>query len=153
MLAGAGFGVTSGVLTSLGLVVGLNAGTDSRAAVAAGVLTVAVADALSDATGMHVSHESKGDGEGSWVAAGMTFAAKLVIALSFLVPVLLLPLGAAVITSVAWGVAILTAWSWYIAGRNGERRSAAIGEHLLIAAVVLAASQALGLLIHATVGG
>ena len=40
---GANFGVTSGVITTLGLVVGLHAGTRSDLAVIGGILTIAVA--------------------------------------------------------------------------------------------------------------
>ena len=46
---GFSFGLTSGVITTLGLMVGLNAGTHSRLAVIGGIVTIAVADALSDA--------------------------------------------------------------------------------------------------------
>ena len=48
---GASFGLTSGVLTTLGLIVGLYAGTHSKLAVMGGIFTIAIADALSDALG------------------------------------------------------------------------------------------------------
>jgi len=47
--SGISFGLTSGVITTLGLMVGLQSGTQSRLAVVGGVLTIAIADALSDA--------------------------------------------------------------------------------------------------------
>ena len=43
------FGATSGVITTLGLIVGLNAGTNSMVAVLGGILVVAVADTASAA--------------------------------------------------------------------------------------------------------
>ena len=46
------FGLTSGVITTLGLMVGLHSGTGSRIAVIGGILTIAVADAFSDALGI-----------------------------------------------------------------------------------------------------
>lgn len=147
-LSGAGFGVTSGVLTTLGLIVGLYSGTGSRAAVAAGIATIAIADALSDALGIHVSQESAGSDPGSaWIAAATTFGAKVVFALSFLVPVLVLSLGIAVLVSIAWGLVLLTGFSWYVARLNRTSPISAIAEHLLVAAVVLAASQGVGMLI------
>ena len=55
---GVGFGLTSGIITTLGLIVGLNAGTHSKIVVIAGILTIAIADAFSDSMGIHISEES-----------------------------------------------------------------------------------------------
>ena len=52
---GFGFGLTSGVITTLGMMVGLNASTGSRTAVIGGIIAIAIADAFSDAVGMHIS--------------------------------------------------------------------------------------------------
>mgnify|MGYP006337922885 CR=1 FL=1 len=43
---GVSFGLPSGTITTLGLIVGLHAGPHSRLAVVGGILTIAVADAL-----------------------------------------------------------------------------------------------------------
>ncbi|MBH0196170.1 MAG: hypothetical protein HP494_11385, partial [Nitrospira sp.] len=59
---GLSFGLTSGVITTLGLMVGLHSGTHSRAIVIGGILTIAIADAMSDALGIHVSEESNNSG-------------------------------------------------------------------------------------------
>ncbi|MGZ8381620.1 MAG: hypothetical protein ACXW4C_08190, partial [Nitrospira sp.] len=48
---GLSFGLTSGVITTLGLMVGLHSGTHSRTVVIGGILTIAIADAMSDALG------------------------------------------------------------------------------------------------------
>ncbi|KKK69804.1 hypothetical protein LCGC14_2930360, partial [marine sediment metagenome] len=45
---GFSFGLTSGIITTLGLMVGLSSGTKSRLAVIGGVLIIAIADSLSD---------------------------------------------------------------------------------------------------------
>ena len=42
---GLSFGLTSGVITTLGLMVGLHSGTHSRTVVIDGILTIAIADA------------------------------------------------------------------------------------------------------------
>ena len=52
------FGATSGVITTLGLITGLNSGTHSLTAVLGGILVIAVADAMSDALGIHLAEES-----------------------------------------------------------------------------------------------
>ena len=44
--SGISFGLTSGVITTLGLMVGLQSGTQSRLAGVGGVRTIAIADAL-----------------------------------------------------------------------------------------------------------
>jgi len=149
-LRGTSFGLTSGVLTTLGLIVGLNSGTSSRSAVAAGVLTIAIADAASDAFGAHIADESAGAGRLSpWVSALATFVAKLVFAATFLVPVLLLSLATAVVVSIAWGLFLLVALSYYLARRNRQDPWKVIGEHAAIAAVVLLFSQLAGDLVSA----
>lgn len=141
------------MLTTLGLIVGLNAGSKSRSAVAAGIVTITLADAFSDALGLHVSQRSAGeDIEAAWVAAGATFVAKLVIALSFLIPVLLFSLTTAVVVSVLWGFALLTVLIWYVARRNDTPPATAVAMHLLVAIVVLATSQAAGVLVRETIG-
>jgi len=48
---GISFGLTSAVITTLGLMVGLHSGTHSKIVVLAGILTIAIADAFSDALG------------------------------------------------------------------------------------------------------
>ena len=55
---GFGFGLTSGVITTLGLIVGLDASTGSRFVIISGIIAIAIADACSDALGMHISEES-----------------------------------------------------------------------------------------------
>jgi len=144
-LSGLGFGLTSGVLTTLGLMVGLNAGTSSRAAVAAGIATIAVADAFSDALGVRVSHEAVGAGrQPAFIAAAATFLAKMLFALSFLVPVLLFELDVAVWLSVGWGLGLIFAFNWSVARRRGGRAWLSGLENAVTALAVLAASQAAG---------
>ncbi len=43
---GFGFGLTSGIITTLGLIVGLHSSTHSKLAVIGGVIIIAIADAL-----------------------------------------------------------------------------------------------------------
>lgn len=56
---GLGFGLTSGVITTLGMMVGLNASTKSELAVIGGIIAIAIADAFSDAAGIHVAEEAE----------------------------------------------------------------------------------------------
>ena len=143
---GASFGLTSGVITTLGLVVGLAAGTQSRLAVVGGILTIAIADSLSDALGIHVSEELENVHTPSeiWVSTASTFAVKFVTALSFLVPVLTLDLGAAVVASVAWGMLLLASLSLYAARLQKVKAWPVLAEHLAVAGLVVSSTHFLG---------
>ncbi len=140
------FGLTSAVITTLGLMVGLHSGTHSKTIVLGGILTIAVADAFSDALGIHISEESKEDHtvKGVWISTVTTLLAKSLFALTFAVPVMLLPLSTAIIVSMIWGVAILTLLSYFIAKTHGSAPWKTIGEHLLIAFLVMGATNWVG---------
>ena len=113
---GFGFGLTSGIITTLGLIVGLNYGTHSKKIVLGGILLIAIADALSDALGIHISEEagSKSITEKQiWTSTISTIIFKFLFALTFAVPVLLFSLQKAIIISIIWGVLLLSIFSYY----------------------------------------
>jgi VIT1/CCC1 family predicted Fe2+/Mn2+ transporter len=143
---GLSFGLTSGVITTLGLMVGLHSGTHSRAVVLGGIVTIAVADALSDAMGIHLAEESKNRGPARhiWESTAATFAAKLCIALTFAVPVLLVPLGTAILVGLLWGLLLLALLSFFLARAQRIAPWKVIGEHLVIALCVVVLSHYLG---------
>jgi VIT1/CCC1 family predicted Fe2+/Mn2+ transporter len=140
------FGITSGIITTLGLMVGLHSGTHSLLAVVGGVLTIAIADAFSDALGIHISEEAENVHTATevWAATGATFFAKLLMALTFLVPVLLFPLPTAIRVAVVWGLSVLAIISYQLARVQGTKPWKVIGEHLIIAVAVIAVAQWLG---------
>jgi VIT1/CCC1 family predicted Fe2+/Mn2+ transporter len=140
------FGLTSGVITTLGLMVGLNSGTHSRLAVLGGILTIAVADAFSDALGIHIAEESESTHTHweIWQSTIATFLSKLLFALTFAVPVILLDLTAAVMVSVVYGLSVLGLLSFYLAREQGDNPLRVIAEHLAIAVVVIGATHAVG---------
>ncbi|MBU4194784.1 MAG: hypothetical protein KKE79_05010 [Actinobacteria bacterium] len=146
---GASFGLTSGIITTLGLMVGLESGTSSKVAVLGGILTIAIADAFADALGIHVSEESENTHTAKeiWESTIVTFVAKFVFASIFILPVLLLDLRTAVIVSVALGLSILAVASYYMARRQGTKPWKVIGEHLLIAATVIVITHYVGVLV------
>jgi len=143
---GVSFGLTSAVITTLGLIVGLHSGTHSRIVVLAGIVTIAVADALSDALGIHISEEAENahTTREIWEATFATFLTKFLFAMTFLVPVLLLSLSAAVIANLIWGLSILTVLSYIIARSQGKPPWKIVGEHLVIAIVVIAVTHWVG---------
>jgi len=56
---GFNFGLTSGIITTLGLMVGLHSSTDSKFVVIGGILTIAIADAFAESMGVHFATESE----------------------------------------------------------------------------------------------
>ena len=151
---GISFGLTSGIITTLGLMVGLTAGTNSRLAVLGGIVTIAVADSLSDALGIHVSEESEGvhTQREVWAATVATFAAKLAMALTFAVPVLLFDLDTAVVVSIGWGGLALAVLSVDLARRQARSALSTVTEHLAVAAAVVVAAHLVGLGVNAFIG-
>src|SRR5438128_2345284 len=53
------FGITSGILTTVGVLVGVNTATASKLSVIAAVVAIAVADRCSDAFGMYLSRSAE----------------------------------------------------------------------------------------------
>ena len=58
---GIGFGLTSAIITTLGVIVGLGFGLDSKLVIISAILTIAIADSLSDALGVHIAKEAEGN--------------------------------------------------------------------------------------------
>ena len=143
---GISFGMTSTVITTLGLMVGLHSGTHSRIVVLAGILTISIADAFSDALGIHVSveAENKHTFKQIWAATISTFLAKFLFAMTFVVPVILFTLSTAIVISLVWGLSILSLLSYIIAKSQNEPPWKIVGEHLMIAIVVIGITHWVG---------
>ncbi|MBS7655003.1 hypothetical protein KEJ50_00635 [Candidatus Bathyarchaeota archaeon] len=143
---GFSFGLTSGVITTLGLMVGLHSGTHSKLAVIGGVLTIAIADAFSDALGIHVSEESeaKHASKEIWESTFSTFTSKFIFALTFLIPILFFPLSHAIIICVAWGLALIATFSFYMAKEQKVKCWKVVSEHLIITLIVVVISHYIG---------
>jgi len=143
---GVSFGLTSAIITTLGLMVGLHSGTHSKIVVLAGILTIAVADAFSDALGIHVSKEAESTNTTGqiWAATVSTFLAKFLFAMTFVVPVVFLSLPIAILISLVWGLSTLSLLSYVIAKSQNEPPWKIVGEHILIAVVVIAITHWLG---------
>jgi VIT1/CCC1 family predicted Fe2+/Mn2+ transporter len=146
------FGATSGVITTIGLIVGLNSGTRSITAVLGGILVIAVADAMSDALGIHLAEESDPGTSHAhvWAATVMTFLTKFVFSISFAIPLLLLSLSVAVIVSVIWGMLVIIVLSYFLARSQQESPIAIVAEHLTIALLVVFLSHYIGVWVNAT---
>ena len=151
---GLSFGLTSGIITTLGLMVGLHSGTHSVLVITGGIVTIAIADAFSDALGIHISEESenKHAAREIWESTISTFLFKFVFALTFIVPLLLFQLSTAIIVSVIWGLSLLAFFSFHIAKEQEKEPWKVVMEHLIIALVVIVMTHYVGDWVGSTFG-
>jgi len=149
---GLGFGLTSGIITTLGLIIGLGSSTNSKLVVIGGILIIAVSDALSDALGIHISEEfeNRHTTREIWESTAFTFLSKFIFALAFIIPTLLLSLSLATLISTIWGLLLIVGFSYYIAKEGGASPSKVILEHLVIVVIVIIATFYLGKWVKAT---
>ncbi|HOO91772.1 MAG TPA: hypothetical protein PLA74_13190 [Syntrophales bacterium] len=149
---GFSFGLTSAIITTLGLMVGLYSGTRSKLAVIGGIVTIAIADAFSDALGIHISEESenKHTTQEIWEATISTLLFKFIFAVTFIVPVLVCSLGTAIVVSVAWGMSLLGIFSFYMAKKQKVKAVNVILEHVFTALVVVAVTYYVGIWVGST---
>jgi hypothetical protein len=146
---GLSFGLTSAIITTLGLMIGLISGTESKIVVIGGILTIAIADAFSDALGIHLSEESEGKHTRKeiWEASLATFFFKAIFGLSFLPAVLIFPLSLAAVINVAYGLSLLSLLSYFLAKWEKEVAWKVILEHLIVAIIVIILANWIGIFI------
>jgi len=149
---GFSFGLTSAIITTLGLIVGLHSGTHSRLVIIGGIVTIAIADAFSDAVGIHVSEESEGkhDTVEIWESTISTFLSKFVFSISFILPIIFLSLSNAIIISLIWGFSLIIIVSYYTARLGKSKPWKVILEHFIIALVVIIITHYVGIWISMT---
>jgi len=154
LLKGVGFGLTSGVITTLGIIVGLHSGTHSKLAVLAGMVVLAIADAFSDAIGIHISEEAEGEHAAReiWEATLFTFSSKFVFSLTFVPLIVFLEISTAILASVVWGLFLIVIVSFYTAKLQNKNVHRTIAEHLLVTILVIFLAHYLGDLIYGFFG-
>jgi VIT1/CCC1 family predicted Fe2+/Mn2+ transporter len=145
------FGGTAAIVTSVALIFGLDAATATKPTIVSGLLIVALADNLTDALSMHIYEESerrKGTRE-AFVATWSNFVARFLLALTFVLLVLLLPVHWAIAASAAWGLALLSALTWALARERKVSFVVELAKHLTAALTVTLVSRVIGALITA----
>jgi VIT1/CCC1 family predicted Fe2+/Mn2+ transporter len=144
---GLSFGLTSAIITTLGLMVGIYSGTHSRLAVIGSILIIAIADAFSDSLGIHISEESenKHTHREIWESTLYTFLSKFIFGITFVVPVVLFELQFAVVIAGIWGFLLLGVFSFYLARDEGTPAWRVISEHIFVALVVIFITHFVGL--------
>lgn len=144
------FGATAAIVTSIGLIIGLDAATATRATILAGLLIVAIADNLTDSLSVHIYQEAERlEPRAAFHAMLINFAVRLGLSLSFVFLIVILPLRAAIIASILWGLLLLTSLSYVVARTRKLPVLREIAKHVVVAAVVVLSSKIIGQMISA----
>jgi hypothetical protein len=139
------FGLTSAIITTLGLIVGLHSFSGSKTVVIGGIFTIAIADAFSDALGIHISEEAESvhNTREVWESTIVTFLTKFSFALTFIIPIVVFELSTAIVISVVYGLFMLTILSYTI-NTNLPKRWRVVVEHVVIALIVVIMTHYIG---------
>lgn len=139
------FGSTSAIITNLALMAGLHSEPNARVSIIGGILVIALADNISDSFGIHIYQESeKIESREVWTSTLLNFLARFIVSLSFIALIWILPLNAAIISSIIWGLLLLTVISYMVAVDEEVNPYSSILTHLLIAVGVILLSNLVG---------
>jgi len=139
------FGSSAAIITDVSLIVGLGSARTGKAPILAGLLTIAIADNISDSLGIHMYKESEGLGEKlSLLSTVLNFLSRLLISLTFVAIVLVLPMAQAIAAGLIWGLLLIVVISYLISRRNKDNPVKEILIHVLTAVAVVALSRLLG---------
>ncbi len=142
---GFSFGLTSAVITTMGLMLGLNSATSSKLAVVGGVVSLAFADGFSDAVAVHALVEAEGKkGRQVWEAALAAFVSKFFLPLVFLIPIIFFALDKAILVSIGLGLVLTAVLGYAISKIQKEKASRVITEHVGLAIIVLIITHYVG---------
>lgn len=139
------FGSSAAIITDVSLIVGLGTARTGKAPLLAGLLTIAVADNISDSLGIHLYKESEGCGEKlSMLSTILNFLSRLLISSTFVAIVMVFSLAQAVLIGLIWGLLLIVLISYFLSRNNKDNPVTEILKHVVAAAVVIVLSRYLG---------
>jgi hypothetical protein len=146
------FGGTAGIVTSMALIVGLDAAHAGRAAMMSALLIAAVADNLTDSLSVHMYQESERlEEKEAFIGTLSNFATRLIVCLSFVLIVAVFRAHAVAVGGIVWGMLLLTVLTYILARHRNVNAMSELGKHLAVALVVIFVSEGIGLWITAHV--
>ncbi len=144
------FGSTAAIITNTSLIVGLGSARASKGPILGSLLTIALADNISDSLGIHLYKETEGLGQRlSLLSTVLNFGSRLLVSLSFIGIVLGFSTSRSIIVAIVWGLLLLVLLSYLITRNNKENSVLEIVKHILVAIVVIILSLYVGSLIAA----
>lgn len=147
------FGGTAAIVGSVSLIIGLDAVHASKASIIAGLLVAGFADNLTDSLSVHVYQESERRPPRSALLETLTnFATRVLISFSFILLILMLPMGESTLVSVAWGLMLLTGLSSMLARLRKVGVASQIAKHLSVAVAAILVSKVIGTWILSRMG-
>ncbi|MGE5320699.1 MAG: hypothetical protein ACM3KD_11005 [Hyphomicrobiaceae bacterium] len=147
------YGGTAAIVTSTALISGLSVANATKPVIVSALLIAALADNLTDALSIHVYQESEQlDEKDAFTGTITNFLARLLVCISFAIPVGVLPLAYAGAVAIVWGMSLLAALSFLVARERKVKPSLEIVKHMVVAAVVILASIAVGHWVDAVLG-
>jgi VIT1/CCC1 family predicted Fe2+/Mn2+ transporter len=139
------FGSSAAIITDTSLIVGLGSAHAGKGPILAGLLTIAVADNISDSLGIHMYKESEGYGQRlSLRSTLLNFLSRLATSFTFIAIVVALPLSQAVYVGLAWGLLLIGLISYLVSRSNGKNPVKEVAIHVVIAVAVIVLSRFLG---------
>jgi VIT1/CCC1 family predicted Fe2+/Mn2+ transporter len=152
-LRGLSFGSPAAIVTSMGLIVGLNAATTTKTAVVASLLVIGLADNLTDSLSVHIYQESESLAHRrAFHTTISNFFARLVVTLSFVLLFVLSPGSTAIGACVIWGFVLLSGLSYLLAKARQVSAFSEICKHIGVAFAVIVISKMIGLWIQSVAG-
>lgn len=144
------FGSTAAIITNTSLIVGLGSARAGKGPILGSLLTIALADNISDSLGIHLYKETEGNEQRlSLLATVLNFTARLIVSLSFIGIVLLFTTARSIPVAIVWGLLLLVLLSYLITKTNKSNSIAEIFKHVMVGVVVVALSRYVGGLIAA----
>jgi len=139
------FGGTAAIVTSMALIVGLDAANAGRAAMVSALLIAAVADNLTDSLSVHVYQESERlEEREAFIGTVSNFVTRLVVCLTFVLIVVLFRTHVAAIGGIVWGMLLLTVLNYILARHRKVGAISELAKHLAVALVIIFVSKGIG---------
>ncbi|MGE5090184.1 MAG: hypothetical protein ACM3QY_13735 [Candidatus Levyibacteriota bacterium] len=139
------FGGTAAIVTSMGLILGLDAANTSRQTIVGALLIVALADNLSDSLSVHAYQEAEGlERREAFLSTAANFVTRLLVASTFVAMVVALPHEWLPVAACAWGFALLALLTHRLARARDAPVAKEVAKHVVVAALVLAVSRWVG---------
>jgi len=139
------FGATAAIITNLSIIAGLRTGVHAKISIISAMLIIALADNISDSLGIHIYQESECiEPKEVWLSTFSNFITRVLVSTTFILLVLFLPINMAALLSVIWGLLLLALMSYLIAKDRHVSPYIAMFEHIIIAVVLITASNFVG---------
>jgi len=147
------FGSPAAIVTSMALIVALDAATATKAQVVGALLIIGIADNLTDSLSVHIYQEAEHLAERQALRTTVcNFFARLVVSLSFAFAFLQPSPALAIYAAVLWGFFLLSGLSYLLAKARGARPLPEIIKHDSVALAVILISKGIGVLVRTVIG-